>query len=601
MGGILHAQTEVWSQDMTSSMAEVGWITQANDGYIIASGAKGFMGIDNNTGEQVWMNKELKGVVKQSYKNIDGLPLFYAEYSPIVGKTRGIIIHSSTGDVLYDTKDDNYSIKTYHLLPDQEMILFEMTKEKTRHLMSFNLRTMTSNWVTDLGEIKGMISKLGSSLVGLSFVDQGPMFSKNGDLIVGVNQMAYCIDASNGEVKWDYEADKKLKALVYSPLNNSLYMGVKKSKKLTVLDPANGKDITPGKLKLKGSLLDITSDSKNNIILVETEGFNLINPKTNEFLWSKSYKIPFLDEVIPFEKGYIAVAKDEKDGSISYVDSNGKKIWDTKVKGYIYYAATTEKGVLYISTGRSNIISYSDGKDVWEKDVKFKSIPAVTYDEAEDKVVLFENGTAYKLDLSSGAMTIFAEDIELENVTRKTPLRAEYRSAGYVIYTDQHISMINKTGKLVHSKDYPMLASVDLKSLAQFGANIAGVDIDIAGSIENMQELDRLSKGAYRSSNVANEGTSKTQIVAGAYLNSYPLFDVTKTRYSNSRDTRDHKFILTKDGESKRAIMMVNKDTGNVDKKVDVVDNTPQYVVDEIDTRIFICEKNMTITCYSLK
>jgi hypothetical protein len=138
-------------------------------------------------------------------------------------------------------------------------------------------------------------------------------------------------------------------------------------------------------IKIKGSLLDITSDSKNNIVLVETEGFNLVDPKTSDFLWSKSYKIDYLDEVIPFDKGYIAIGKDEKDGSISYVDANGKKIWDTKVNGYTYYATTTEKGVLYISTERSNILSYADGKDVWNKDVKFKSIPAVTYDEAKRK------------------------------------------------------------------------------------------------------------------------------------------------------------------------------------------------------------------------
>lgn len=599
--GALQAQTKVWSEDMTTPLAEVGWIEQANDGYIIAAGAKGLMAMDNNTGKQVWMNPELKAVSQESFQNIEGLPLFYAEYSPIVGKTRGIIIHSSTGDVLYDTKDDHYRIKTYHLLPDQEMILFEMTKDNTQLLMSFSLRSMTKKWVADLGEIKGLISKIGNSALRSSFVDQGPMFSKSGDLIVGVNQMAYGIDATTGKIKWRHEAEKKLQALVYSPQNNSLYMGVKKSNKLTVLDPASGQDITPGKLKLKGSLLDITSDSRNNIVLVETEGFNLIDPKTSDFLWNKSYKIDYLDEVIPFEKGYIAIAKDEKNGSISYVDSEGKKIWDTKVNGYIYYATTTDNGVLYISTERSNIIGYNAGKDVWDKDVKFRSIPAVTYDDAEKKVVLFESGSGYKFDLSSGAMTVFAEGIKLENVTKTTPLQAEYRPAGYVLYTDQHISLLDKKGKLVYTRDYPQLTSTNFTSLAQFGADYAGIDIDIAGSIENMNQLDRLSKGAYRNTNAATQGTSKTHLVAGAYMNNSPLFEVTKTRYSNSRNARDHKFIMTKEDETKRGIIMVNKDTGKVDKRINIVDITPLYVVDEIDTRVFVCERNKTITCYDMK
>ncbi len=601
IGGTLFAQTKVWAEDMTTSLAEVGWIEQANDGFIIAAGAKGLMGLDNNTGKQVWINPELKGVVQVSYQNIDGLPLFYAEYTPVMGKTRGIIMHSSTGDVLYDTKDDNYRIKTYHLLPDQGIILFEMTKENAKLLMSFSLKTMTKTWVTNLGEIKGLISQIGNSTSRTSFVDQGPMFTKSGDLIVGLKEMAFGIDASNGTIKWRHEAEKVLQALVYSPQNNSLYMGVKKSNKLTVLDPANGNDITPGKLKLKGMLLDITSDSKNNIVLVESEGFNLIDPKTNDLIWNKSYKIPFLDEVIPFEKGYIAIGKDEKEGSISYVDSEGKKIWDTPVKGYTYYATTTGKGVLYISTERSNIINYTDGKDVWDKDVKFKSIPAVTYDETDKKVILFESGTAYRFDPATGAMTIFAEDIVLEKVTKKTPLLAETRPTGYVIYTDQHISFLDKKGKLIYTKDYPPLTSTDFTGLAQFGADIAGVDIDIAGAMENIEQLDRLSKGAYRPSDAVDQGTSKTQVVAGVYLNDSPLFEVTKTRYSNSRNARDHQFIMTKDEASKRSILMVNKDTGKVDKTINITDTTPVYVVDEVDTRVFICERNKTIICYDMK
>ncbi len=601
MTGTLIAQTEVWKVDMTTSMAEVGWIEQANDGYIIAAGAKGLMGIDNNTGKQVWIKPELKGVIKETYQNIDGLPLFYAEYTPMVGKTRGIIIHSSTGDVLYDTKDDNYRIKTYHLIPEQAMILFEMTKENTKLLMSFSLATMAKTWVTDLGEIKGMISQIGNSTTRLSFIDKGPMFSKSGDLIVGLKEMAYGIDAKTGAIKWSYEAEKELQALVYSPLSNSLYLGVKKSNKLTVLDPANGKDITPGKLKLRGNLLDITSDSRNNIVLVETEGFNLIDPKTSDFLWNKSFKIPYLDEVIPFQKGYIAVAKDEDNGSIAYVDNAGKQIWDTKVRGYVYYATTTEKGVLYISTERSNIISFSEGKDVWDKDVKFKSVPAVTYDEVEKKVIMFESKTGYKFDLMTGAMNVFAEDIKLEDVKWNTPLEAESRPNGYFFYTNQHTSLIDKKGKLVYTKEYPQLSSSDLTSLAQLGANIAGVDIDIAGSIENMKELDRLSKGVYTTSNVSSQGTAKTEVMASAAVGNTQLFEVTRTRYTNSRNARDHMFITTKDETSKRSILMVNKDSGKVVKTINIVDTTPVYVVDEIDTRVFICERNKTITCYDMK
>jgi hypothetical protein len=58
---------------------------------------------------------------------------------------------------------------------------------------------------------------------------------------------------------------------------------------------------------------------------------------------------------------------------------------------------------------------------------------------------------------------------------------------------------------------------------------------------------------------------------------------------------------MTKEDETRRGIMMVNKDTGKVDKKINIIDITPIYVVDEIDTRVFISERNKTITCYDMK
>lgn len=595
------AQTEVWSEDMTSTLVEAGWIEQSNDGLLIVAGGKGLMALDNNTGKEVWFNTELKGVMKETYQNIDGLPLFYAEYTPIMGKTRGIIIHSSTGDVLYDTKEDNYRIKTFHLFPQQEMILFEMTREDTRQLLSFSLRTMSAQWVVDLGEIKGLMNKIGNSTTRQSYIDHGPDFTKSGDLLVNIDKMAYCVDGKNGELKWLYEADKTLQAMVYSPRNNSIYLGVKKSNKLTVLDPANGEDITPGKLKLKGTLVDITSDKNGNIVLVETEGFNLIDPASNDFIWKKSYKIEYLDQVIPFEDGFIAVGKDEKDGSISYVDMEGDKIWDTKVKGYVYFASTTKRGVLYISTERSNIISYADGKDVWNKDVKFRSIPAVAFDEPEGKVIIFENKVAYKFDMATGSMDVFAEDVELMNVNKKTPLLAEARASGYLLYTDQHMSLLSKSGKLKYTKDFPQITSTNFASLASFGASMAGVPIDIEGAIENIRILERLSKGVYTESNAYGDGSSNTRVLTGVYLNDSPLFEVTKTRYTNSRNVRDHKFILTKDEASRQLILMVNKDTGEVDKRIELTDKTPQYVVDVIDTRVFLCEHNKKVTCYDMK
>lgn len=601
----LSAQDKLWQKDLKTELANVNWIEQANNGFIIASGTKGLLALDNNSGEVVWKDDDLTNVNRGSYQNIEGLPLFFAEYKPIVGKARGVIINAATGEIVYDTQDGGYSIKNYKVLPEQGVILFEMASEGQRYVMQFSLSSWSEEWTTAIGKAKGFVSKL-ENAVGISFIKFGPNFTENGEMIIGLSSEIIVIDPADGQIQWREETGKDIKALVYSPLNGNLYMGIRGSKRLTVYDPSTGTDITPGKLKLRGTLLDIFDDERGHLVLVETAGFNLIDPESGNLIWKKSYKIPFLDEVMPYEKGYIAVGKSEKDGSISLVDTNGDKIWNSKVKGYAYYATPTPVGVLYISTERSNILGYSDGKDIWDKDVKFKAIPAVTFDPKEDKVILFENGNGYKFDLKSGMITQFAEGIDLEDVNKRTPLEAEYVAAGYFITDAQHASLLTPEGKVSYTKYFPPVTSLGLTNVAQNAANIAGLDVDIEGAIGNLNQLKALSRGTLLNAQDQNEGTT-TNSTFGAYASSngevVASIEVTKKRFYNSKTTKDHKFMVTKQKNNENGrnfIFMLNKSTGEIDKKIELLDKTPSYTIDEVDNRIILNEKNLIITAYQL-
>ncbi|MFT7899603.1 hypothetical protein VBY74_06435 [Tenacibaculum ascidiaceicola] len=599
------AQNEIWKKDLKKELYQVGWIKQTSDGNIIASGAKGLLAMNNNTGEILWHNKELKAVDKNTFLNIDGLPFFYVEYAPIVGKVRGIILNSSNGEIVFDTKDKGYRIKDYTLLQDKGIILFELLDNKKQKLMNFDLVKSQLNWIIDLGEVGNIFKKL----AGSSFINHGPFFTSSNNLVIGIKDKIFAINFSNGEIVWKHKTKKKVNALVYSEKNNNLYVGIKKSSKLLVLNPDNGTDITPGKLKLRGELIDVTSNSNGDLILVETEGFNIINPETNLFKWKKSFKIDYLNEVIPHEKGFIAIGKDEKKGSIALVSPEGKKIWNTNVNGYAYYITPTEKGVLYISTERSNILDYEKGKDVWRRDVKFKSIPAVTYDENENKVILFENRKGYKFDLESGEINQFADDIRLEEVKRKTPLVAEYiKGEGYLLYTDQHISLLKPDGTIKYSNYYKPASSIQgLTRVAQLGLAFAGVDFDIQGSLDNIEMLNDLSNGAYRTSKDQTDGTSETSTIASLHIgagdgNMHEIFNITSKRFYNSKVIKNSQFIVTKvkrqDLPSIHKIIKVDKKTGAIDKEIDLLDKTPNYVIDKVDNMVFINENNTLISAH---
>ncbi|MGB3548858.1 MAG: PQQ-binding-like beta-propeller repeat protein, partial [Saprospiraceae bacterium] len=424
-------------------------------------------------------------------------------------------------------------------------------------------------------------------------------------MVIGMDDQIHSIDFASGAKKWQQETDKKIKALVYSPVNNSLYLGIRKSNRLTVLQPEDGGDITPGKLKLKGTMLDVVADNSGNLVLVETEGFNLIDPKSNDLIWKKSYKVEALDEVIPHRDGFIAIAKTEKGSEIHYVDNSGKKVWDSKVKGYAYFAVPTPKGVMYISTDRSNILSFDDGKDVWDKDVKFKAVPAVAYDEADDKVFLFENGKAYRFSFTDGKIEQLRDDLELTEIKRDTPLEAEALPNGYFVYADQHASLIDRDGKLVYTTYYKPMSSTDFTNLAQFGSRMAGIDVDVDGALSNMQTLRNLSNGTIKTGKSQSGATADTRktfsMGVGSGANYTELTNVTQTRYTNSLQTKGFKFLTTQgDGGGEKSIYMIDKATGEVVKRIALTDKDPGYEIDTVDNLIFVNEKNRTVTAYRM-
>lgn len=612
---VITAQEEKWKVDLKEDLYKVGWIKQTNSGTIIASGSKGMLAMDNTTGEKLWLNETLKAVSKKSFLNIEGLPLFYCEYSPIIGKARGVVVNAVNGEILYDTKDEGYRIKNFTSIPEQGIILFEFLKGKERVLMSFSLKTWKKQWAAGFGEIEGgKFKSLVKKFISGSFINQGPFFNEKGHMLIGMLDKVYAIDTEDGSLVWQFKGKNKIKALVLSDINNSLYVGVKKSSKLIVLDPVNGNDITPGKLKLRGTLIDIRPDNANNLILVETEGFNIIDPKTNEFKWKKSFKIDFLEEVIPFKDQFVAVGKSEDKSEISRVSSTGDELWSTKIKGFAYYTSIIPKGVLYISTERSNILDFEEGEDVWKKDIKFKTIPAVTFDKVEGKVVLFERGTGYKFDLNTGEVDVFAENIVLEEVTKKTPLVSEYiEGSGYLITADQHMSLLSPSGQVGYSHYFAPPSSTDgLLSFAQVGLAALGYDIDIKGSLDNINSLKDMSNGAFQESEDETDARAETSVVAGLYVgspndpdNMQTVFEVTKTRYYNSKTIKDHKFIVAKikseSAPTIHKILMLNKKTGKADVEIKLIDKTPNYLIDEIDNVVFVNENNHLVTAYKFK
>lgn len=225
--------------------------------------------------------------------------------------------------------------------------------------------------------------------------------------------------------------------------------------------------------------------------------------------------------------------------------------------------------------------------------------------------MLFENKKGYKFDLETGEIDIFAEDIVLEHVKKKTPLVAEFIAGeGYLINTGQHLSLLSPSGVLKYTKYFEPASNLNgFRDIVQKGLYVAGVDIDIDGAMKNIDMLSSLSSGVYKNSEDQTDGTSEVSFVAGVSTGSKEtgtttIFEITKERFSNTKSIKSHKFIVTKvknqGAPNQHFIFKVNKKTGETDLQIELMDKTPNYLIDEVDNVIVVNEENHLIRSYQL-
>ena len=597
---IANAQEKLWQKDLKETLYNVSWIEQTNDGTIIAGGDKGLMGINNNTGEVIWQNNDLKAISKNTFNTVDGLPFFHVEFVGLTGKSKTVLMDASTGKILFDSKDEDVKIGKHHLMPEISSILFEVKQDGKNKLLLFNYAEAQKKWITEIGPAEGGLKSLVKSAMGLrGFLKFKPELIDNNKILVGEKEKAHMIDIKDGKIIWTQDMEDKLNALVYSTADKKVYIGIKK--KLKLFDVESGKDVTDGKMKLGSSLEQIYTNNEGKLVLVAADGFNILDPATAKFLWKKSYELEGLHQVLEVNGDYYAIGGDDKSSVLSRVDNKGEKVWKEKIDGFAYFVKPIEKGIFYLSTEKSNIITYDKGDKVWKKDIKFKSIPAMDVDVKNNDVVFYEDQEVHKFNLSTGTLEMLNESVKFKKASDYV-FNLEVRPNGYLIHSDQHTAFVNRKGDLIYNNYYTPVSSIGgLIEAAELGAAIGGVKLDIKGSMETISTLDKISHGSLKSAGDQNESSQSTSDIAGVYVNNTPIIAITKTRYFNSKNVRDHKYILTNTPTDGNQILMINKDTGATDKKISLIDKTPNYIADEIDNRVFVNESNHLITCYSMK
>ncbi len=591
------AQKKLWEIDLQESLYKVSWIEQSNDGIIIASGDKGLLGLDNNTGDIKWQHAELKAIDRQTFRLIDPLPIFLVEtnLSGLPGQSRSLLINSTNGEILFDSKNEGLKIGLYHVLPQINSIVFEATQEKSNKLLLFDYTDGKIKWSIDLGESTGLIKKIFKNQDG--FLSTPPSLMHDEQMLIGEKKKITVIDYAKGSIVWSKVLPKELKALIYSSPDQKIYAGIKE--KLQIFDSKNGQDVTGSKLKLGGELRDVFINSKKQVVILDEKGFNILDPSSQRFLWKNFAQVDGLYDVIEINDAYYGIGSEEKSSVIMKV-LLGKKIWKEKLAGFAYQVLPIETGLFYLSSEKSNILRYESGAKIWKRDVKFKAIPSAAIDETsgQKEVAFYEGGSLYSFDLKSGNLHVLHEAIDFKK-TKNSIFNLEIRPQGYYIYSQQHMAFVDRKGSLAYTQNFdPVTSSTALMGLGQFGLTyVAGIDLDIQGSLSTISELQALSNGSYYSAGDQTEGQIDFSSF-NANIGNNTLYAFTKKRFYNATLTQDSQLIVCNMKEEGNQIRCLDKESGKLLFKIPLEDKTPSYVTDQIDNRVFLNQKNRLVSAY---
>ena len=317
----------------------------------------------------------------------------------------------------------------------------------------------------------------------------------------------------------------------------------------------------------------------------------MLSASTGEDLWSKA----------PKTKGYVqhfyvmddGIVFGIQEGGINKISFDGQTLFKKPLKTgeNIHTMAQTDNGMIYITDSDANIINLSNGEQVWDKPLKYKNSVAVAsaYDDSNKKFYISTKDGLYEIDEATGNYDLKGE-IEFDG--KEMPTSMNVRDGELVMTSDQNVMKMTTGGNVT----WHTYQASPGKSLV--GKLIAGVTA--------VASMAMASAAAYQAG--ANKTTMSTYNSYGADMKRKQdmfsdIADVSfkemAKRFKATAATQDQHFMLTKlDGGA--GLLVVNKDSGDIDKQILLKDKKPEYEIDERGGVLYYQADNNTIYAYNL-
>ncbi len=590
------------------AIANTKFLIQASTGELLTGNDLKLMAINPDTKTLIWESKEFLGLNEEDIEVLEGTPFIKIERQKTLALSKNknvFIIQARDGKVVYDSKEEGIKVRNTMVIQDLNGLLIEYVKDGFLSVGFIDFVQAKMIWTQSLTKEKtggfgiGALTRAVKSRLSAGAFTVAPQVDASGTLLLAYKKELFAINKA-GALAWKKEFDEVVSDAYLTTNRKALIVGYKKY--VDKIATETGASELKEAIKMRDDLNGMMPMG-NDYILYNEAGINIMDASGN-MKWAKDVKLGNIVEVNFNDKGILAVDGKEKEKTIyHWVSFEGKEIWDESVDGTNILAQPTDKGVMYITAERANILTYEKGKDVWNKDIKIKGVPFFGMDKENRVVYAYAKGKLHAFNFTDVSYKLVAEDIELKKWDdEKEPAKIEPRENGakVLIYAAQSVALVNTAdGKVQYNEYFKEIGSSRKKLLKFIGnaASIAGAAMDVSaiskGNFTASQTVDANGKPVANSTTINANGHGTAVGSAGD-----DLVAAASARYTATQATKDNLYILSQMPEG-NGLLVWNKDKGLTTNKITFSDLTPQYVVDEAKDMLYVVVGN-TIKAYAL-
>jgi outer membrane protein assembly factor BamB len=612
----VNAQEALWQLDFEK---EVEWTKITDVGILlVAQSDMKLMAFDSRDGSKLWESDIMKGA--KGIKGADGkkqdISILFETYLHVL-KDEEVPEISDFIEIKYT---DNVTFKNFAIInihTGEELISprkagMPVTKLFGKEMPSFNYygsgyvssirAAMISStyqdfeqkgnpWVSitkvlDLpsGKVRWETDKIG--------VDVLPVFTDDGNLIMGGKKKIAKIDAGSGSIIWEVNTIEKNQNFASFDVSLDLSTGyyfeiVKKSGQLTAVNLSTGTKEWTTEVKMK--VLPQMFAIRDGVIVVGEKWLTLYNLNNGSVKWQAKKAIGI---VIDLGDPGIAVAARGK--HLMLLDrSNGEVKWDEKIKG-ISIDQICAKGIMYTDEkGRLGLITF-DGEKVWDKKGMLNT-PEARFKPEFSSELIYATGTLYAVNLMTGDYSVLMDGIDKEFKEKETPNNLELLEGGYLLSSASNLMMVEPDGSLRWHKYWDAPEKSTFGKIAARTAQTLAIAMAVSSSMASSQygQAGMNSEAKYyqqQSDNFMNAAS-----VEGAKA---------RKRFTSTKSKGNLQVILAvigEGGQSKGAgLVKVDKRNGEELSNMVIGDKEPVYDYDPVSGQVFLKSNKKQIISYDL-